>query len=125
MNREQINYTSKRIKAISDNKISDLRDKRDGSHFKLDFEKKYNFIKAGKATLKPFEKINYYTDLQDAYTFPGEKEFNEKKEKLNESINARISKIEAEADSLLDKVHLGEDAEKIIKLIENFMKKEF
>ena len=123
MNMEQISYTTKRIRAIAQSKLDRIRDKYE--NFSMSFEERYKCIKAGKAKLKEFERLSSYTDLKDAYIFPGEEKFHQDQEKHNAEQQKRRDAIETERDKLLDQVHLGEDAKKIIELIEKFASKKF
>ena len=125
MNREQRSYLSNRLRSVASAKITGLAKQRSHKEFNLKFEECYKLIAAGKAELKPLSEINSYTDLADAYYFPGEKEFLATKKKNNQDIDRKIEAIKKEEELLLDRINLEKDAEPFLALIEKFVNKKF
>ena len=77
----------------------------------LTFEQQVDFIRRGKATLKPNDCLNHYTDLNDAYTYPMTPE----RKRLKAAQKAWDTKAEViaekyrrEQDRMIDEAVLGD-----------------
>lgn len=125
MKREQITYLSKRVKAIAESKRAELNRQINYDGFRLEWEEKYKLIKSGKAKIKEFKDLYKYTDVSNAFIFPGELEFLKERDSKNHDLKARISKVSEEELELLDSINIEEDAKKFLALLTKFENKKF
>ncbi len=122
----QIKYAKERIDQVArkriDTAIAALGAKPERSGFS--FADQYKCIAAGKAKLKPLDKVSSYTDLNDAYTYPErEKEVavhDKRMEVYDHAVENAEKKVLEQKTKLVDQLMLGVDADKVLSLIEKF-----
>lgn len=121
MNQTQKNYIRKRVEGMLQTKISDARVKLTVKAERLTNRQRVRMIQDGEVKMKPkreLDNINgiYGANLDTVFDFS---KYETKGGLDNTAYQAGIKKLRAKANSINDKVMLG-DSEEALKLIEEF-----
>lgn len=84
----------------------------------LSFQDKYAAIKNGTAKLRPFAALSRYTDLVEAYEFPGDAEYDVKQKAYSAKHDALINKLRNKKQKLMDTAILGDASDALAALYE-------
>jgi hypothetical protein len=129
LNKMQLDHARTRLTAAANAKTEALSAKQLGPKPdvpSLGFKDKIALIRSGVAKLLPDVQLNSYTDIDDAYEYPG---FTKEKAKADERVkvweakrSAIAAKVNAEKAHVEDQLILSGDADQALSLLEAFAK---